>query len=439
MGAASTPAAPTGVTEMNEEPPPVGVDSGTHRGRLRGLAGLAAARLGHRLRERDGQTLLSVGGVAVAVALLLVVTSVSAGLVTGTTVGTDETDYWILPEGSAGSAVTAVEGQRLGQVHPVTERLTARPGVTDATPVLTGVLRLGPADSDVEPQYVVVLGVLPGASEQRVAGLPTDALSPGDPYYANGSYNGTWTGEAVVSESAASTLGSEGGQVEPGTSLQVAGTEFDEGFTVSTIATTDGPGIGQLPVAVVHLAELQRLTGGTSGDVADQILVSTDGSVAAEDLDGVYPNAQVLTRGELLTSRAQQSGLPVAMAAAALVVAVVVGTLFLVTTVGFSVLADAEYRAVLAAIGVSGTSRATLVAGETLATAGVGGLVGVGCWLVAAAVVALLGVFGTAVPFAVRPVFGLYGLLVALGVGLVALPPLVVVSRRTRAVREVLR
>jgi putative ABC transport system permease protein len=190
---------------------------------------------------------------------------------------------------------------------------------------------------------------------------------------------------------------------------------------------------------VVHLAELQQLTGGTNGDVADQLLVSTDGSVAADDLQGVYPNVQVLTRGELLTSRAQESGLPVAMAAAALVVAVVVGTLFLVTTVGFAVLADAEARAVLAAMGVSGRSRAALVAWETLATAGAGGLIGIGGWLLAAAVVAVLGVLGTTVPFAVRPVFGLYGVLVALAVGLVALPPLVLVSRRTRAVREVLR
>jgi putative ABC transport system permease protein len=413
--------------------------TGTRRSRIRGVAGLAAARLGHRLRDRDGQTLLSVGGVAVAVALLLIVTSVSAGLVAGGTVGTDDTDYWIVPEGSSGSAVTAVEGQRLGQVHPVSERLAARAGVTDATPMLTGVLRFAPADTDAEPEFALVLGVVPGPSDQRIGGLPTDALAPGDPYYANGTYNGTWTGGAVVSESAADALAADDGQLERGTRLRVADEPADRGFTVERVAQSDGPGLGQLPVVVVHLAELQRLTGGTNGDVADQLLVSTDGSVAAADLQGVYPNVQVLTRGELLTSRAQESGLPVAMAAAALVVAVVVGTLFLVTTVGFAVLADAEARAVLAAMGVSGRSRASLVAWETLATAGAGGLIGVGGWLLAAAVVAALGVLGTTVPFAARPVFGLYGVLVALAVGLVALPPLVLVSRRTRAVREVLR
>jgi putative ABC transport system permease protein len=423
---------------MSEDEPAFDPD-GTRRGRLRGVVGLAGARLGHRLRDRDGQTLLSVGGVAVAVALLLVVTSVSAGLVTGGTVGTDETDYWIVPEGSSGSAVTAVEGQRLGQVHPVSERLADREGVTDATPVLAGVLRFQPAGSDAESEYGLVLGVVPGASDQRVAGLPTGALSPGDPHYANGTYNGTWTGEAVLSESAAETFAPGDGRLRRGVELTIPGKDVGEGFTATTVAASDGPGLGQLPVVVVHLAELQTLTGGTRGDVADQILVASDGSVAAEDLAGVYPNVQVLTRGELLTSRAQSSGLPVAMAAAALVVAVVVGTLFLVTTVGFSVLADAEARAVLTAIGVSGTSRATLVAGETLATAALGGLVGIGGWLLAAGVVAVLGLFGTAVPFAVRPVFGLYGLAVALGVGLVSLPPLVLVSRRTRAVREVLR
>jgi putative ABC transport system permease protein len=357
---------------------------------------------------------------------------------TGAAVGTDETDYWVLPGGSAGSAVTAVEGQRLGQVHPVAARLAEREGVTDATPVLTAILRLDPG-GEVEPQYVVVLGVVPGAEGQRVAGLPTGALADGDPYYADGAYDGRWTGETVISESAASALAAEDEHLGTGAELTVASTDGGRGLTVERIAPASGPGIGQLPVAVVHLAELQRLTGGTEGDVADQLLVSTDGSVAAEELSGVYPDAQVLTRGELLTSRAESSGLPVAMAAAALVVAVVVGTLFLVTTVGFSVLADAEPRAVLSARGVSGRSRAALVAGETLATAGAGGLAGIGGWLLVTGIVAGLGALGTTVPFAARPAFGLYGLLVALGVGLVALPPLLLVSRRTRAVREVLR
>jgi putative ABC transport system permease protein len=413
--------------------------AGTRRGRVRGVVGLAAARFGHRIRERDGQTLLSVGGVAVAVALLLVVTSVSAGLVTGSTVGTTETDYWIVPEGSAGSAVTPVEGQRLGQVHSVSDRLTEREDITDATPVLTGLLRLQRAGSDEEDEYVVVLGVIPGGGDQKVADLPTGSLTPGDPYYADGAYDGRWTGGMVLSESAADTLGPEGARLQSGTELSVAGKEAGEGFTVTQVAAADGPGIAQLPIAVVHLAELQRLTGGTSGDVADQVLVATDGSVSSESLKGIYPNAQVLTRGELITSRAQESGLPLAMAAAALLVALVVGTLFLVTTVGFSVLADAESRAVLTAIGVSGGSRASLVVGETLATAAIGGLAGVACWVLAAVVVAVLETVGTTVPFAARPVFGLYGLVVALGVGLVSLPPLVVVSRRTRAVREVLR
>lgn len=295
------------------------------------------------------------------------------------------------------------------------------------------------AGGSTDPQYVVVLGVVPGGDGQRVAGLPVRGLTDGDPYYADGSYDGRWTGEAVVSESAAESLAPDGVRLSTGAELVVNETDGERRFTVGEVAEAGGPGIGQLPVVVVHLGELQQLTGGTNGDVADQLLVSTDGSVTADELADAYPSTQVLTRGELLTSRAQSSGLPVAMAAAALIVTLVVGTLFLVTTVGFSVLADAESRAVLAAVGVSGRSRTVLVASETLATAGAGGLLGIGSWILTVVVVTALRATGTTLPFAARPVFGLYGLVVALGVGIIALPPLLLVSRRTRAVREVLR
>jgi putative ABC transport system permease protein len=279
--------------------------------------------------------------------------------------------------------------------------------------------------------------VIPGRNEQRVAGLPTSGLSPGDPYYADGSYNGSWTGEAVISRSAADAL-SDGRTIDPGTSLTVADTDT-EGFVVARVVEASGPGIGQLPVILVHLSELQDLTGGAQGDVADQILIAADDSVTAEDLGGIYPNVQVLSRGELLSSRAASSGLPLAMAAAALIVAVVVGTLFLVTTVGFSVLADAESRAVLAAIGFSARSRSILVVSETLVTAVSGGVIGVAIWAVATGMVRGVEFLELSLPFTVRPVFGLYGLLVAVGIGLVALPPLIVVSRRSREVKEALR
>lgn len=427
----------------------VAPSGGSRLARTRGLLGVAGRRVGHRLRRRDGQTLLSVGGVAVAVALLLVVTSVSAGLITESTVAAGGADYWVVPEGSSGSAVTAVEGQRLGQVHRVTDELLARQGVTGVSPVLTAAVRMqvsGGAGGDSEDgesdRYVLVIGVVPDGEGPTVAGLSAAPLTSGDPYYANGSYDGRWTGEAVLSASGAESLAAGDATLGSGDALRPASGEAggtDRQFTVTAVAETSGPGVGQLPVAVVHLSELQRLTGGTEGDVADQLLVATDGSVSRERLTGVYPNVDVLTRTELLVSRAGSSGLPLAMAVAGLAVAGIVGTLFLVTTVGFSVVGDAKARAIMAAVGVSGWSRSLLVGLETLAVAVVGGLAGVALWAVGTGVVLIAELLGESVPFAARPVFGAYGLVVAVGIGLVALPPLVIVSRRSRAVREVLR
>jgi putative ABC transport system permease protein len=438
-----------GVGETDEDEDRA-LPGGTRRGRLRGLVSVAGGRVGHRLRSRDGQTLLSIGGVGVAVALLLVVTSISAGIVAGATVGAEGADYWIVPEGDASSAVVSVEGQRLGNSHRAAARLLDRRGVTGATPVLSAALKFrgvgASPDDDEDARYLLVLGVVPadGDDDPRVGGLPTTALTDGDPYYANGSYNGTWTGETVLSTAAADALSAGDGRLARGGTLRLQsggdrapGTR-DAPFTVTAVESVTGPGLGQLPVAVVHLSELQQLTGGTGGDVADQLLVSTDGSVESDRLR-VYPNVQVLDRTELLVSQARSSGLPLAMAVGALVVAGVVGLLFLVTTVGFVVVGDAQSRAVLSALGFSGSSLAALVGLETLTVAVVGGVVGVGLWLVSGGLVLAAEFLGTTVPFVTRPVFGVYGLAVAVVIGLLALPPLVLASRRAGGVSEVLR
>jgi putative ABC transport system permease protein len=435
-----------GDVDENGSPP-----SGSRRGRLRGLVSVAAGRVGHRLRSRDGQTLLSIGGVGVAVALLLVVTSISAGIVAGATVGAEGADYWIVPEGDASSAVVSVEGQRLGNSHAAAERLLDRRGVTGATPVLSAALKFRvvgatAGDGNEDARYLLVLGVVPadGDDDPRVGGLPTTALTDGDPYYANGSYNGTWTGETVLSTGGADALSADEGRLASGATLRLqsggdrAPDTRDAPFTVTTVESVTGPGLGQLPVAVVHLSELQQLTGGTGGDVADQLLVSTDGSVESDRLR-VYPNVQVLDRTELLVSQARSSGLPLAMAVGALVVASVVGLLFLVTTVGFVVVGDAQSRAVLSALGFSGSSLAALVGLETLTVAVAGGVVGVGLWVVSGGLVLMAEFLGTTVPFVTRPVFGVYGLVVAIVIGLLALPPLVLASRRAGGVSEVLR
>lgn len=448
---------------------------GSRLARWRGLAGFAVRRVVARITSTDRrQTLLAVGGVTLSVALLLVVTSVGLGMLAQSTVSSENTDYWIVPEGAASSAVTDVRGQQLGRVHPTTGRIERRDGVKYATPVLMALVRATPTDtnattSDVDTTatasnrndstYLVVLGVIPSRQQESLVGLPTSNLTPGDPYYDNGSYDGRWTGEAVLSTGAADALGvsrtgSNGGS-RPGSGGgdrdlssdasfavgRLGENESQYGFSAIAVSDSHATGMGQLPVAIVHLGELQRVTGATTTDGADQILVTASDSSAKPSLENTFPGADVLTRRGLLLQRASRSRLPIAVAVAASVIAVVIGTLFLGTTLGMEIAAGSRQRAVLSALGFSVGSRVAVVAMQVLAVALVGGLAGV--------VIAALGVAGTNlvattfvtdVPVGVfRPLFVVYGLGVALLMGVLALPYLVAVSWRSQTTEALVR
>ncbi|WP_225335284.1 FtsX-like permease family protein [Halomicrobium urmianum] len=409
---------------------------GTRRARTAGLVRLGVARVRYRLLAGGTrQTLLSVLGVALAVTLVLSVTSVSLGLASQGEVRTEAADFWVVPAENQGSAIVGVEGTRFGRVHPVAERLNARDDVAHATPVLSDIARVRAGDGG-EPTQVFVVGVVPAAEGGSVVGLPTDALSPGDPYYANGSYDGRWTGQAVLSKSAATTL-----NVSDGDRLRAVGSdERTYQLRVEESHPAQAPGLAQFPVAVVHLSEAQRLTGAAGSDNADRFLVDSTDPAVREALTGLYPESEVVSQRGLMAHNLQTSDLPLAMSVAAGLIAVVAGVLTIVTTTGFEVADDGESRAVLAAMGVSRSTRLGLIVTETVATAALGGLVGIAGWLAVVGVVAAAGESGAAVPTAVaRPELAAYGLVLAVLVGLLSLPFLLLFARRSSLVEALPR
>jgi len=424
---------PGGVRDSPSGPDPDGSTGTTRRARWLAVAGLAARRsLSPAGRGGSRQTALTVLGVAVAVATTLLVASVALALVSGPAVAGTDGAYWIVPGGSASSAVTAVEGQRLGQVHPTAERIEGFDGVERATPVLSTLTRV---EAEDDAPYVLVVGVV-ADPEVTVAGLPADGLAPGDPFYANGTYSGTWTGEAVLSASAARVLNvSEGDPVALGGARAAAA----GGVRVTRVADPVASGVGQFPVALVHLAELQSVTGAAETDGADQILVrAAPGADVRERLAGVYPNSEVLTQAGLLRQRATDSRLPVAVAVAGLIVGVVVGALVVATALGFELIADAPQRAVMAAVGLSNRSRLLLVAVQGLTVTLAGGLVGIGLWLagVGLANLASTRVLDGGIVARLHPAIGVYGVGVALLVALLAVPYLLVLGGRTNALER---
>lgn len=370
---------------------------------------------------------LSVSGVAIAIALMLIVTGVAVGLSSQTTVGGDAVDYWITPEGgSTSTMVVSTEGPQFGAVHSTSARLTATEEITHATPVLMhAVYAHTPSGAG---EYVIVVGIIAHPSV-KVAGLSAAQLTPGDPYYANGSYNGTWTGEAVVSPAAAELLNASPGE----TLIPGRGTAANRTLTVTAVGSQNvNTGMGQLPVVLVHLSEVQELTGSTSGDQADQILVDTNSRHVKSQLQDVYPHSTVLARSGL-TAQNMSSGLPLAMALASLCIAVIVGTLFVGTTMGLEVTADQQQYALLGALGLSWWSQAGLVVVQTLTVTLIGGILGIGLGFLGITVTNhLTSTYLTSLTVAVgHPALIVYGIAVALLIGVLAAPYLLWLTKRT--------
>jgi putative ABC transport system permease protein len=398
--------------------------------RIRGILGFAVRRTAARLRGADRtQILLSIGGVAIAVALLLLVTSVGVGLSASETVRASNADYAIMPVGGS-SAVTDVGRAKLGRAHEVTSDLSAHENIDHATAMRSTTLPVriagGGNTSRGESTRLLVVGVTSTREDGVIAGLPTEGLSREDTHYADGAYNGSFTGEAVLSESAAGRL-----NATRGTTLRPTQSGGNRTFQVAAVNEPRRGGLGQFPVALVHLSELQTVVNATDGDAADQIFVEATDPAVEEYLGTVYPETRVVSRSDLFAGSDGRSRLPVAIAIAAFVVSLVVGTLFMITTMGFELAADRKNRAVMRAIGLSGTSRTAVVVVQTFVVAVCGGVGGIGLWLVGIGVGNALSGTVSSVPIAVfRPVLAVYGLGVALLIGLLTVPYLLVAARR---------
>ena len=385
---------------------------------LGGISGLGVRRVVGRLRTgARGRTLVSITGVALAVALLVIVTSLSAGLAGGATVQSEDIDYWIVPdESGAGSVPLNAEGAQLSEVHRITAQLRADSRIDYATPVAITPIQLQNPTTD-ERTYVLALGVIP-ESGRHVAGLNTTPLAGSYAHHQNGSYAGPWTGEMVISPAVATELNitpneqiAFGGNTRIGTVTHVTDTNLDAG-------------VGEVPAVVMPLAELQTLTGQTSSDTADQILVSTTDPSVQSLLAGIYPGTSVVSRAGLTGAETSATSLPLAMALAATVVAGGIGVTFVATMMGLELTASRQELAILGAVGFSARARVLVVITETVTVAVLGGVFGValGAVGVGGLNVAIAEVVGVTTLATLTPGIILYALAAAVGVGVLAVP-----------------
>ena len=377
--------------------------------------------------------------VALTIALLLVVTGVALALADGGITTETDADVRITPEESAGVlAVDGVEGPRLGEANERAASIRDEDGVDHASPVLIEPVKLEGENGDVHT--VLLVGVVPDDESRVVAGLPTDELAAGDPHYAGGSYDGPPTNEIVLSSTTAATLSASEGD-ELAVSGSVAGVD-DEAVrpTTSVTAVEDaGDRTGDAPVALVHLSELQSLSGASEGELADQVLVWGEAEAATAASEEAYPYAAVGLGGDRDPSALFEDGLALSTSVLALVIGVAICGAFVATSTGMAVNDDRRTLATLEAIGYSTGDRLAIVAVSTLVTTLSGAVVGLGLGV---AGIALLNAvaqasFAPGIVAAFHPIFVPYAVVVALVSALLATPYPLAVAARTTVLEEV--
>lgn len=420
------------------------------RTRWAGLVSFAARRLWQQAtRTTTGRIAATTAAVAVTIAFLLVVTGIALGLAEAGVATETDADARIEPgEGETLSSVDGVEGARLGAANERAERIRSRDGVDHATPMLAETVRLETADGDSE--LVLLVGVVPDEESRTVAGLPTGALEAGDPHYANGSYDGPRRSEIVLSRAAANDLDASSGESVAVASARATGpAASDESasatggaptFDVTSVAAAEGNDRdGGVPVALVHLSELQALSGASGGQLADSVLVWGDDGAASAAAEDAYPNAAVETDDGATPSKLFGDGLAFAASLVALIVGVTICAAFVATTMGITVDEDRRMLAVLESLGFPARSRLAVVAVSTLLTTLLGAVLGTvgglaGIVAVNAAADATVASGNVAVA---HPLFAPYALAIALLAGVVAVPYPLLIAARTNVLEEV--
>ncbi|MCZ7393553.1 MAG: FtsX-like permease family protein [Candidatus Methanoperedens sp.] len=322
------------------------------------LAKIAFLNLVHR-KSRTFFTALAIG-ISVATAILLVSVAVSLNQ-NNTSAFEKETDYWVIPSGSGVlDPVTNSEKTMLGNVHQQINAIKSNPDVKNATPILSKVIYA----ARKEPKVVLGIGIIPDGN----IFIPADALSSGDPYY----YGKNRTFEVAINQQLSNLLG-----VKKGDYVYLGGSANTllNSTPFRVTATVDSAEFSTAPVAMLHLSELQELTGNLKGDRANQIIVK--GGNIQSLLQGYFPDAIVLSDAEYYAHSITDDKRTLATAIAITAVSFVLGVLFISTTMIFSVNEQQKEFSVMRAIGISDKSVIKIVMYESVMISIIGGIVGV--------------------------------------------------------------
>ena len=348
------------------------------------------------LLRRPGRSVMTGAAVAISMALLVSMTSVSEGI-------KDSAETPLLE--SREDLVVAPDQGMVEGAHAKAAELGAWGEVDFATPALYHDVRvfLPPEEEGdpARPKTVEALGVVPddfwelmGEEERRRFDRDQWFPEGGDPHFGTGVYDGPFTGEIMLSKN----LRNEG--IEVGPRLPALGTG---GRTVNMTVVGffdhefSGVGyIGDLSFAVLHLSELQNLTGlaveeDAQGrrvvDLADGISVAMTREAVRQGLEGrtadrireTWPEHEddVYTKSEQLEMIRQETVLAEIFYLAVGSVSMFIGMLFVATIMIVSVMERTREIGMLRAIGLSRRTIFVQVLTESMILVLVGALIGI--------------------------------------------------------------
>ncbi|HLB69886.1 MAG: FtsX-like permease family protein [Candidatus Methanoperedens sp.] len=315
------------------------------------------------LKRRKGRTFFTALAIAISVSMAVLLVSVGVSLKQGTSMMYEkDVDYWIIPmDSSVTDIVSNSERTMLGDVHRSLEKINANPDIKYATPVLN---RLIYASTGKATKSILGVGAIPGNDEELL--IPTHGLTPGDPRFSKGA----GTGEILINEKTSRLFGLKQGDK---LRLGVSSSNINNSFRVMGIITEVEYSIS--PVVVLHLSELQELTGNLKEDRANYIVAT--GSNALDYLAGLFPGTVVLSSYEYSMYNVVGDKKLLATAFAVSIVSLFIAVLFISNAMIMSVNEKQQEFALMRAIGIKPRSIAKMVFYESLFLSLFGAILGI--------------------------------------------------------------
>ena len=378
--------------------------------RLRGTVGLAFTQL----RRDRTRTVLVIVGIALAVLASTMLATVGLGIAETGERKFDQSgrDLWITggPLRFDPGAVGGVRNQ-LQDAHRLEQRIAARDDVRTAAALSFQTVYV----SDDGREFETVVGTGAPAVAGAVQLTEGEGFTRGDPHYADGTYEGPMTREVVVDPRTAALF-----DVGINDTLYVGGTlaaARENEFRVVGISPTFSNFLGS-PTVVLHLSELQAVTGTTGNDAATIVTVDVADGASVEsverDLQSQYPEYSVRTNREQLRSTLQRQAVVIASGGSLAVFASLAGAALTVNLLLSYVYQRRRELAALKAVGLSTRTLVGITVVQAVLLGLAGGVIGVG--LTAVSIPLVNAVAGALVGFG--SVVSLDGTVLLAGVGL---------------------